>query len=66
MSTLTINLTDDRLRALQKLSNRLKVSPEELVRLSIEDMLTRPEETFQSAMDYVLEKNNELYQRLAV
>ncbi len=65
MSTLTINLTDDRLRALQKLSNRLKVSPEELVRLSIEDILTRPEETFQSAMDYVLEKNSELYQRLA-
>jgi antitoxin FitA len=65
MSTLTIDLTDDRLRALKKLSTRLNISPEELVRLSIEDILTRPEETFQSAMKYVLEKNNELYQRLA-
>ena len=65
MSTLTINLSDDRLRALKKLSTRLNISPEELVRLSIEDILTRPEETFQSAMKYVLEKNDELYQRLA-
>jgi hypothetical protein len=65
MSTLMINLTDDRLRALEKLSTRLNISPEELVRLSIEDILTRPEETFQNAMKYVLEKNSELYQRLA-
>ena len=65
MSALTINLTDDRLRALKKLSSRLNISPEELVRLSIEDILTRSEESFQSAMEYVLEKNTELYQRLA-
>jgi len=65
MSTLIINLPDDRLRALKKLSTRLNISPEELVRLSIEDILTRPEETFQQAMDYVLEKNSELYRRLA-
>jgi predicted transcriptional regulator len=65
MSTLTINLSDDRLRALKKLSTRLNISPEELVRLSIEDILTRPEASFQSAMEYVLEKNSELYRRLA-
>ncbi len=65
MSTLTVDLADDRLRALQKLSTRLKISPEELIRLSIEEILTRPEETFQSAIEYVLEKNSELYQRLA-
>lgn len=65
MSTLTINLTDDRLRALEKLSNRLNISSEELVRMSIEEILTRPDETFQHAMKYVLEKNSELYKRLA-
>ncbi|MEA3309854.1 MAG: DNA-binding protein [Chloroflexota bacterium] len=65
MNTLTINLTDDRLRALDKLSTRLRMTSEELVRLSIEDILTRPEETFQHAMEYVLDKNSELYQRLA-
>ena len=65
MSTLIVNLADDRLRALQKLSSRLNISPEELVRFSIEEILTRPEETFQRAIEYVLEKNSELYQRLA-
>ena len=65
MSTLTINLTDDRLRALNKLSNRLNISSEELVRLSIEEILTRPDDTFQDALEYVLEKNSELYKRLA-
>jgi len=65
MSTLTVNLADDRLRALQKLSSRLNISPEELIRLSIEEILTRPEDTFRRAKEYVLEKNSELYQRLA-
>lgn len=65
MNTLIIDLSEDRLRALERLSDQLQISPEELVRLSIDDILTRPEETFQRAMEYVLEKNTELYQRLA-
>ena len=65
MSTLKIELTDDRLRALKMLSMRLNISPEELVRLSIEEILTRPDDTFQQVMEYVLDKNDDLYQRLA-
>jgi len=65
MSTITISLPDERLRALKELSSRLNVSPEELVRVSIEELLTRPEETFKQAVEYVLEKNARLYQRLA-
>jgi antitoxin FitA len=65
MSTLTINLTDDRLRALEKLSNRLNIPSEELVRMSIEEILTRSDDTFQDAMKYVLEKNSQLFKRLA-
>jgi len=65
MSTFTINLPDDRLRALKKLSNRLNISPEELVRLSIEEILTRPEETYRQAIEYIVDKNSDLYQRLA-
>ncbi len=53
------------MRALKELSSRLNIAPEELVRLSIEDILTRPEENFRQALEYVLEKNSELYQRLA-
>jgi len=65
MTTITIALPDDRLRTLKQLSDRLNVAPEELVRASIEELLTRPEETFQQAVEYVLEKNTPLYQRLA-
>ncbi|MEA3349312.1 MAG: DNA-binding protein [Chloroflexota bacterium] len=65
MSTLQISLPDDRLRALEKLSGRLNIPPEELVRISIEEILTRPEEEYQRAVKYILEKNSELYDRLA-
>ena len=65
MSTLQISLPDDRLRALEKLSDRLKISPEELVRMSIEEILTRPEEEYQRAVKYILAKNSDLYNRLA-
>jgi len=65
MSTFTISLPDDHMRALKKLSSQLNNTPEELVRLSIEDILTRTEEYFRQALEHVLEKNSELYQRLA-
>ena len=51
---LEYHLTDDRLKALKKLSAGLNISPEELVRLNIEDMPTLPDEAFQQTMNYVL------------
>jgi hypothetical protein len=65
MTTITITLPDDRLLKLKERATRLSVSPEELVRVSIEELLSRPDEAFQRAVNYVLEKNAELYRRLA-
>jgi hypothetical protein len=65
MTTITITLPDDRLLKLKEGATRLSVSPEELVRVSIEELLSRPDEAFQRAVNYVLEKNAELYRRLA-
>jgi predicted transcriptional regulator len=65
MTKITINLPDDQLQQLKEIATRFRVAPEELVRASVEDMLTRPEEEFRRALDYVLHKNAELYQRLA-
>jgi low affinity Fe/Cu permease len=65
MTTITITLPDERLRELKETASQLKVSPEELVRVSIEELLTRPAEAFQRTVDYVLKKNAELYERLA-
>jgi predicted transcriptional regulator len=65
MNTLTIRLSDDRLAKLREIAARFNVTPEELARAGVEELLTRPEESFQHAVDYVLNKNAELYRRLA-
>lgn len=65
VSTITINILDERLQRLEELAARLKTTPEELVRASVEDLLTRNEEEFQIKLNYLLKKNEELYRRLA-
>ena len=65
MPTITISLSDDRLAKLQEMAARLHISPEELARAGVEELLARPEETCQRTIDYVLKKNAELYRRLA-
>jgi hypothetical protein len=64
MTTLTITLSDDSLLRLKVIAARFQVSPEDLARLGVEELLSRPEESFQHAADYVLKKNADLYQRL--
>lgn len=65
MSTLTITLPDDRFLKLREIASRFGVAPEELARVGIEDLLTRPDEAFRQALENVLNKNAELYRRLA-
>ena len=64
MTTITISLPDDRLRQLQELAARFQIAPEELLRVSLEEILTRSDETFQQAVRYILAKNADLYRRL--
>ena len=65
MSAITITLPDERLLKLREMATSFGVSPEDLVRLSVEDLLTRPDKAFRQATEHVLEKNRELYRRLA-
>ena len=65
METITITMPDNRVGRLKELASDFNVTIEELVRLSVESMLLQPEPTLQQAMNYVLDKNQELYQRLA-
>jgi predicted transglutaminase-like cysteine proteinase len=65
MSTLTITLSEDRLVKLREIADRFNIKAEDLARVGIEELLTRPEESFQVAVDYILNKNAELYRRLA-
>jgi antitoxin FitA len=65
MTMITIALPEERLRQLKEVAAHLQVTPEELVQLSIEELLGRPEESFREAARYVMDKNAELYRRLA-
>ena len=65
MNTITITLPEDRFGKLKELALRFGVAPEELARAGIEDLLMRPDESFRQALDNLLNKNADLYQRLA-
>jgi len=65
MSSVTVELPESEFGKLRELSERFGTTPEELVRVSIDELLSAPEEKFQKAMDYILTKNAELYKRLA-
>lgn len=64
MSTITISLPAERLEQLKEIASRYRIAPEELARAGIEELLARPEEEFRRVLEYVLNKNAELYHRL--
>ena len=65
METISITVADDCLSKLRELASDFNLTVEELIRLSIENLLLQPEAEFQQEMEYTLNKNQELYQRLA-
>ena len=65
MSVVTIPLTEIQWKKLQEKARRLRVAPEVLLMATLEDLLTRPEEDFRKTVEYVVQKNAELYRRLA-
>jgi len=65
MAMLTVALSEEKWAQLKEKAERYRVAPEELLRVSLEELLARPDEAFQQAMEYVLIKNAELYRRLA-
>ena len=65
MAVLTIRLSAEHMVKLREKARRLRVTPEILVLATLEDLLSRPDEEFRQAMEYVLRKNAELYRRLA-
>lgn len=65
MNDITIPVSNDQLTKLEQKASRLGITLIDLVLLSIEEILARPDEEFRQATEYVLQKNAELYQRLA-
>lgn len=65
MAAITLNLSDNQLQILQDLANAQGLELEVLLRASLVDWLTSQKTDFVDAADAVLNKNAELYRRLA-
>jgi hypothetical protein len=65
MKVLELNLPEPTVTKLREAAARLSLSPEDLAILSLEEKLAQLDDQFKHASDYVLNKNAELYKRLA-
>ena len=65
MSNITVTIPDTQLAQLKEKAARLGITLADLVLLSIEEILSRPDEEFHQVSEYVLQKNADLYRRLA-
>ena len=65
MTTITIDIPEERLRLLRERAIDLGITLEELLRVSINDVLMRSDDEVQHAIAYVLQKNADLYRRLS-
>ncbi len=65
MNTLEVKLDESVASRLTEAAGKLGLTPEELIRLGLEEKLARIEDEFVSAAKYVVEKNEELYRRLS-
>lgn len=62
---LSIELSPAQVERLRLEAERLGLTPEDLARAAIADLLATVGEDFRAAADRVLKKNEELYRRLA-
>ncbi len=65
MKTITIPLSDERAAQLRLWAEEAGLPPEEFLRRRVEQLLDRPDVQFQKTADHLLQKNAELYRRLA-
>ena len=60
-----IDLPPAQAKKLREEAERLGLAPEELARAAVADLLATPDDDFKNAAERVLQKNEELYRRLA-
>ena len=65
MSALTLNIEEEKIKNLKATALRVGITPEDLVKASLEDFLSRPSDDFKESLQYLLDKNKELYERLS-
>jgi hypothetical protein len=65
METVTVNLSDQLAIKVKKAASKFGISPEEFIKSGVEEKLLLLDSDFRNAIEYVLNKNAELYRRLA-
>lgn len=65
MASITLDVSDTQIQKLQDLATLHGIALEVLLKASLEDWLNAQKGEFVDAANYVLQKNTELYQRLA-
>ena len=63
--TVAIELTPQQERTLREAAERLNVSPDQLAAAALRDLVGLSGADFEAAANRVMEKNSELYKRLA-
>jgi hypothetical protein len=63
--TIAINLNDQQAQALADTARRLEISETELATAAVRDLVAQQSADYVTAAEKVLEKNRELYRRLA-
>ncbi|MFO0913646.1 MAG: hypothetical protein U0795_11865 [Pirellulales bacterium] len=63
--TLNLELDEKQVLELQAIASRLNVSVADLAKAAIMDLIAKPDGEFDRAASRVLQKNAELYRRLA-
>ncbi len=63
--TISVELDEAESQNLRELALALRVDAQALARAAITDLFSQPADDFDRALRHVLEKNHELYQRLA-
>jgi len=65
MTTITSPLSDERAAQLRLWAEEAGAPPQEFLRRHAQEFLDRPDLKFRKAADHLLQKNAELYRRLA-
>lgn len=60
-----LELDEEQSQRLERVARELEVDANELAKAAINDLVSRPADDFDRAVRYVLDKNGELYRRLA-
>ena len=60
-----LELDEEQSQRLERVARELEVDANELAKAAINDLISRPAGDFDRALRYVLDKNGELYRRLA-